>query len=166
MKSIPLTQGMSAMVDDEDFDEVSAHKWFSMTTRPGKTYAGRRRKKSDGPGPMIVMMHRSIKGARVGFEVDHADGNGLNNTRGNLRECSTAENQQNAKRRVDNASGFRGVHWHTKQKKWRAVICINGKTTHLGSFASARQAAAAYLRAAREKFGAYLGETDATGARG
>jgi hypothetical protein len=67
--------------------------------------------------------------------VDHIDHNGLNNTDGNLRVLTNAENQQNRKgAQYNNKTGMRGVSWHNGARKWRAELIINNKCIHLGLY--------------------------------
>lgn len=81
-------------------------------------------------------------------EVDHIDGNPLNNRFGNLREATGAQNKQNQHGpRRDNKSGFLGVMRHGD--RWRARIQLDRKSIHVGLFDSAEAAHAAYLDAKR-----------------
>ena len=73
-------------------------------------------------------------------EIDHIDGNGLNNRWNNLREVTPTENQRNARKRSDNTSGTTGVGWHKQRQKWKAQIRINGTQKHLGYFDSKEEA--------------------------
>ena len=65
-------------------------------------------------------------------QVDHIDGNRQNNRIENLREATSAQNNQN--RVATGATKIKGVVWHKQSKKWVASICINRKSVHLGSF--------------------------------
>lgn len=87
--------------------------------------------------------------------VDHIDGNGLNNTRVNLRVANSTENARNTRLRKDNTSGFKGVTWHKKNRKWRAVIKVDGGQKHLGMFDTLEAAYAAYCKAALHYFGEF-----------
>lgn len=89
-------------------------------------------------------MHRVIMGALVGEEVDHIDGDGLNNQRKNLRICSSSENKRNTRFRSNNTSGYRGVSWNIAAKKWQSTIGHNGRRRHLGYFDSKEEAAIEY----------------------
>jgi len=82
-------------------------------------------------------------------EIDHIDGNPLNNRFANLREATGAQNKQNQRRpKTTNKSGFLGAFKHDA-RRWRANIQINGKTIHIGLFDSAEEAHAAYVEAKR-----------------
>ena len=67
-----------------------------------------------------------------GFQIDHINGNKLDNRIENLRLATYAENQWNAKTRVDNKSGVKGVSWHKATQKWRAQIKQNKVLYDLG----------------------------------
>lgn len=140
---IQLTHGFVTVVDDADFEWLSQMKWRVRAKRYTH-YAVR-----DG-----AWMHRLILNAPAGVDVDHRDGNGLNNRRSNLRLATPVEQRRNTKRRSDNTSGFKGV---IKQgDAWRARINIgNGRCLHLGYFSTAEEAGRAYDAAAREHFGEF-----------
>lgn len=87
--------------------------------------------------------------------IDHKDRDGLNNRWTNLRPADSSKNQQNNKRRADNASGFKGVYFHQECKKWRAIIKANGRRIHLGLFNSPEIAHEAYVSAAQKYFGEF-----------
>lgn len=83
------------------------------------------------------------------LDVDHIDGNGLNNSLNNLRECTMSQNLGNSRRHKDNHSGVKGVSWNKDKKKWKVRI----KGFHLGYFDSLDDAAAVYEMAAKKVFG-------------
>jgi len=89
--------------------------------------------------------------------VDHIDGNGLNNTRANLRICTYQQNVCNCKSRGGD-SKYKGISWDKRSKKWRAKIRYNSKDKHLGVFEDEIEAAREYDREAAKLFGefAYL----------
>lgn len=150
MKKIPLTQGKFTMVDDEDFERVSEHKWCA-SKRYGKKYYAVRGLTIEGY-QTSMSIHRLIMNAKKGQEVDHIDGDGLNNRRSNLRFCTKAQNQMNRAVSIG-SSVYKGVYLSTKKDKWRACVRFNRKVTHLGYFATQKAAALAYDEKARELFG-------------
>jgi len=155
MKTIELTQGYEALVDDADFEWVSAHKWCAnVDRRRGKVYAYRKTHGAHNKRKSLYL-HREILGVTdPKVRVDHDDGNGLNNQRYNIRICSTRQNSMNQKKRRDGfSSRYKGVCWHKRDKKFYAAIKINGRSKFLGRFDSERDAAKAYDAAAREHFG-------------
>lgn len=83
-------------------------------------------------------------------QIDHIDGNPLNNRLANLRECTADENQQNRKVGKRNKTGLLGVYHEPKTGKWCASIRCRGVMRHLGTFATKEGAGAAYLAAKRE----------------
>ena len=85
-------------------------------------------------------------------QVDHIDGDGLNNRLENLRAVSSTENSRNVRKKSNNTSGVSGVHWHKRDKKWQAMIEVNYKTIHLGLFSNKDEAVAA-RKAAELKYG-------------
>lgn len=98
-------------------------------------------------------MHRVIINAPTGMDVDHINGDGLDNRKINLRLVTDSENQQNRHRLSLNTSGFRGVTWHKQACKWQAGIKRNGKSYHLGLYTSPEDAARAYDEGARRIYG-------------
>ncbi len=146
MKEIPLFgkygSGKFAIVDDEDYTELSKHRW-SLT---GRGYAARGDR---------VTMHRMINKTQPSLCTDHINQNKLDNRRRNLRSCSIMENAWNRPKRSTNTSGFRGVSFHRKSGRWQAVICVGNKKKHLGYFLSPSVASAAYERIAVATLGSF-----------
>jgi hypothetical protein len=92
----------------------------------------------------VIKMHHMVVGRPLHkLEVDHRDGNVLNNQRSNLRICTHAENMRNRSGRPTDRSPTQGVYWHRKNKKWCARIVYNGKHIFLGSFTEMRTAVVA-----------------------
>lgn len=152
MKEIPLTRGLVAFVDDEDYGNISKYKWFS-----GKDGYAIRQVNYPGEPSQTVIMHRAILGLERGnpVNVDHIDGNRINNCRSNLRKCTRAENSKNRRAQINNKSGFKGVSWNSSSLRWRAQIGHNGKKIYLGQFEDPEEAYAAYCRAALELHGEF-----------
>lgn len=101
---IPLTQGYVATIDAADLHLVDGYTWTAIV-RPYTVYAYR---KDPGTGKN-VHLHRVIMGDPEGLTVDHRDGNGLNNTRSNLRSATKAQNNRNQRVTPRNTSGVKGV---------------------------------------------------------
>lgn len=153
MKTIPLSQGQVALVDDADFEVVNQFKWYA-TKRKHTFYAVRHIKKPDG-SDTIQYLHRFLL---PGIDrVDHEDGDGLNNRREkNLRPATAQQNSQGVCRKRPGAtSRFRGVSWDKKLGKWKAEISIEGEYRYLGLLESEEDAAHAFDASARK----YRGES-------
>jgi hypothetical protein len=152
-REIPLTQGKVAWVDPEDYETLVAFSWYAQEHH-GHWYAHRTQYLGGGrehEQKETVPMHRQILSAPDGMMVDHKDRNGLNNTRGNLRLVTDAENKRNCKR--SGKSIFRGVYPSPTPGKWCAKLSDGGKSVYLGTFDTEQAAASAYNRAAQERFG-------------
>ena len=86
-------------------------------------------------------------------EIDHINCDKADNRISNLRLATHGENMRNFRRRSDNLSGFKGVHWHQGECKWQAQIVADGKKFYLGRFDTPELAGVAYDCAARELHG-------------
>jgi len=144
---VPLTKGLEAIIDAADVPLVDSWNWHAQTLRTGHAYANR--SVATDRGSRAIAMHRVIMNAD-GREVDHINGDGLDNRRANLRLCSHGENMRNRVLDRRNTLGLRGV-W-SSNGKFRACIQFNGRTIHLGTFTSKKEASAAYVGAAKALF--------------
>ncbi len=88
-------------------------------------------------------------------QIDHIDGNRLNNNFENLRLASNSENQQNRMRPCSNTSGFKGVNWCKRRNKWAAKIGFRNRRFSLGYFDTPELAHMAYCKAAAELHGEF-----------
>lgn len=147
MKSIPLTQGKFALVDDVDFERLSRFKWHCSSAGQSPRQKGEKRG--------LIMMHRIIMETPSNMEVDHKNGNRLDNRHVNLRNCLRIENSKNKKKHENSTSQYKGVSWHKATGKWQAQIEVGNKNKYLGVFSNQRIAARAYDDAAISFFGEF-----------
>ncbi|MCK5611537.1 HNH endonuclease [Candidatus Pacearchaeota archaeon] len=141
-----------ALVDDEDYDWLMQWKWHAAKSNKAHNTFYAVWESKDG----AVSMHRRILGKAVkGLKSDHRDRNGLNNQRYNLRICTHAENMRNRRIQCNNKSGYKGVSWNRREKKWLAQIKFNGKTIYLGRYFCLIKAAEAYDAAAEKYYGEF-----------
>lgn len=149
MKKIALTQGKSALVDDDDFGWLSQWKWqYSAIGYAQRTVRSPRR--------TTILMHRLILGLRdTLIQADHINGDRLDNRRCNLRPATHSQNQANRTICIANSSGYKGVSWDRRGKKFIARIRINKVQRCLGLFHSAEEASRVYEAKAREIWGEF-----------
>lgn len=83
-------------------------------------------------------------------EIDHINGNGLDNRLANLRAVDHGENLKNQRLRSNNSSGFNGVYWNKDCSRWQAYIRVNGRARNLGVFIDIEDAKAARMKANAE----------------
>jgi hypothetical protein len=154
VKTITLTRGQIALVDDADFEALTVFKWQAHRGPHDSTWYAVRAAVVAGRETKL-RMHRVIAGAADGIQVDHRNGNGVDNQRHNLRLATGSQNQQHRVRatRPQMASKFKGLSW--EQGRWRARILAEGRRIHLGAFASEIEAAKAYDAAALKYFGEF-----------
>lgn len=152
MKTIPLTKGLVALVDDSDFDFLNQWKWQASCCG-GQFYA--KREVMVNWVKRKIYMHRLLAGAAPGQCVDHKDRCTLNNQRNNLRIATKSENATNSKVSMRNTSGFTGVDWLDNKKKWRARLVKHGKRVALGHWDTIEQAVEARKNGERRLFGEF-----------
>lgn len=155
MAILNLTKGKVAIVDDADFEWLSQWKW---TYNPiGYAY----RRKLIGDKKTCIYLHRFILDAPKDKDVDHINGDPLDNRRNNIRLCTTGQNLANRGKMSTNSSGYRGVI--RVKNKWVAQIGgrVNGKRVNkfLGAFDDVIDAAKAHERALVERHGIFAQTT-------
>lgn len=131
VREIELSKGYIGLVDDSDYAEVSKHKWYAQTGRKGKknVYVARR----DYRTGKLVKLHRVLLGITdPKVQVDHINGNGLDNRRCNLRLVSNAENARNVSKRPECSTRYKGVCYSKRDELYFAYINFNGKRQYLG----------------------------------
>lgn len=146
-------KGNDCFVDDCDKDLLSK-RWFLCAsikrrstdylreTVPPKRYIHR-----------MIMSRILDRPLARNEDVDHIDGNGLNNTRENLRIATRTQNNANRGAPHNNTTGYKGVSYDKARGKYLAKITVNKKQIQLGRHATAELAYAAYLEASKRLFG-------------
>lgn len=154
-RRIPLTQGKYALVDPEDYERLSKHKWHA--NKGGATFyavrwAPRKRQKK----LTVIYMHRQVLNNPDSEFIDHINHNGRDNRKANLRPATRAQNNCNRKKYDNNSySKYKGVSFQQKNRKWSAQIGLNNKMMFLGYFKKEIDAAKAYDAAARKYHGEF-----------
>ncbi|MGE0435188.1 MAG: AP2 domain-containing protein, partial [Planctomycetota bacterium] len=160
---VALSRDVRGIVDAHDWQVMRAYRWYAFVSRPGHVSPG-------GPferwvmcatlrGGRKVLAHRLIAAHRgwAALIVDHVRHLPLcervvDNSAENLRTATPSQNAANRRRRRKAASGFNGVQ-RLPSLRWRALISVQGRSTHLGTFDTSIDAAEAYDAAARDLFG-------------
>lgn len=147
MKKIKLANNRGfAIIDDDDFEWVSKFKWQLDTqgyAKRGTTICGN------------IPLHREVIKAGVGQLVDHINFDKLDNRKCNLRICTHTQNLSHKPPTKRNTSGYKGVSYHKREKRWRATISANRIKYHLGDFLTAIEAAKAYNEVAVKYHGEF-----------
>ncbi len=154
------------IIDTEGWDKVKEHRWcilgndirrypYAITNIPhpdggwyyfvqnGKQQRGRRR-------TCLFMHHLIMVKPKEGMVTDHINRNGLDNRKENLRLVTKAQNQQNRKSQKRSTSGYKGVSWVARDKRWRSEIMHEKNHFYLGYFTCEHEAALAYNKKALE----------------
>jgi hypothetical protein len=131
---ILLTQGQVAIIDIGDLALVAPHRWHAYWCQLGKCFYAKTNIRNPDGKRTTLKMHRLIKGAKKGEEVDHIHHNTLDNRQSETRLCTGSQNQHNHVLNANNTSGYKGVSWDKRSGKWRAHICVNGKQKNLGRY--------------------------------
>lgn len=151
---IKLTRGKVATIDDDDHALIAGRRWEATKSKSESWYA----RSPGGEAGSWVLMHRLILGLTdPATLVDHRDGDGLNNRRGNIRPCTRAQNMQNAKVHANSSSGVKGVMW--EKRGWRVVIRVNG-VRHRRWFSDFDEACRAAEKLRRELHGDFAYRPD------
>lgn len=136
MTHIPLSKGKTTIVDDADAPRVSPYKWSALNVK-GKWYAYSHQA-LEATGHRY--MHRLLTDAPKGLEVDHINGDGLDNRQDNLRLCTHRDNQRNIRRSEPSRAGYRGVTL-TPHGRYVARCKYLGRLLYFGTFSTAEEAA-------------------------
>ena len=157
MKTIPLTRGQVALVDDEDFALFGHLKWYAHLDPKSKSFYAARH--SPRQNRRVLWLAREILGLTdPSIKGDHINHDTLDCRRHNLRISTSSQNGSNRLGTQSNStSGYRGVSWNKRDHRWQATITVKGKSIHLGNFTDKIMAADAYAAANRKHFGDFGG---------
>ena len=150
-----LGTNRTALMDDDDYQSLRNYRYY-YDPGHGTGYVA-----AVAPGKCLTdgeRLHTLLMGRHSGLHVDHIDGNGLNNTRDNLRVVTPQSNQINRKRlNKNNSSGIRGVYFVKRRAHlstpWKAALMVHRRSVNLGYFASREDATAARRHAELKYFG-------------
>lgn len=142
---------ISMLISPEDIDLLE-HNWHSCGG-----YAATIRNRYPIKAHRVILQRMLGRPLNKGELCDHINGDILDNRRENLRPVTHSQNHQNGKAiRRDNTSGYRGVSYCNKRKKYYAQYHLNGKHNHVGCFETAEEAGKAVAKA-REDAGFFTG---------
>ncbi len=143
MPTLVLRDGEKSRLSAKDFARFKNHRWLKNADGYVAHYL------RIGKKATCVLLHRLVVKATKGQQVDHLNGDKLDNRRCNLRITSRTVNQLNSKLPSTNTSGYRGVTWNKRCKKWQSQFNRNGVFEYLGVFDDIKEAHEAYERAVR-----------------
>lgn len=150
---IPLSNGLEAVIDAEDVALLSKHQW--QAHKNGNTHYARRTE-GRGAHKKTIIMHRVILKPKAGMQVDHINGNGLDNRKANLRPATRSQNMHNRRINKNNTSGYKGVSFDKASGGWMVVIRAHGVQTTVGRYACPKEAHAAYCEASNRLHGEFF----------
>ena len=142
-KEIQLSRGLLAIVDEEDFELLDQYYWHArpdaatayaignLSLKPaGPVDMSHRKRRPKGRGNIgkTITMHRFLLGAPEDMEVDHINGNGLDNRRSNLRFANRSENMKNRRVFKNNRLGHKGIHFEKKSGRYAVLIRVSFET--------------------------------------
>jgi HNH endonuclease/AP2 domain len=147
---VPLTRGFVAIIDASDLPLVEGWNWCASVGCGGPYAVRSQGARAD---QAFVLLHRVVMGNPLGLQIDHRDGDTLNNRRANLRLSSSADNSRNRRLPANNTSGYKGVCWQAG--RWQSSIGVNRKQIYLGRHDSPEEAHAAYCAASTKYHGEF-----------
>ena len=127
MKTIPLTRGKEAVIDDADYELVSKYKWhYNGRYAVHTTYIDNKK--------VNIWMHRLIMDTPKGLFTDHINFDRLDNRKSNLRIATKSENMHNRPAQTNNTSGHKNIYFDKSRKLWAVEVKVQGKKTHIGRY--------------------------------
>ena len=148
---IPISKGKETIVSDEDSEHFSKFKWYSFDSRATRSIIKDGRQTTIALSREIWAWHNGP--IAKGLEIDHINGDVLDNRLENLRPCTRSQNGCNKHKRKQTTSKFKGAR--KVGEKWLGVILHKNESYHLGTFSTELEAARAYDRKAKELFGEF-----------
>jgi len=140
---IVLPSGHKVYFNAEDRKIIESRKWY-LARRKSKEYA-----QTDSRDPLgRIFMHQLLIKTEKGHVIDHMDGNGLNNCRSNLRQCTQAQNCQNSQKKRKHKA-FKGVFLDARRGTYYAQVAVNKKVFTSSGYETEIEAAIAYNSLAR-----------------
>jgi hypothetical protein len=137
---VPLTKGLFALIDSSDVELVERYCWQACYYKTVDSHYALSAEPRENGKRKRVSMHRLLSGLPINSQSDHKNRNTLDNRRANLRKATVSQNQQNAKIRSDNVSGYKGVRFIPKLNKWVGRAWVNGKRIYTGYADTAEEA--------------------------
>lgn len=141
-RSIHLDGGRSTLVDQEDYERLVEYSWRVHSKGYAVTSRG-------------ILMHRMLMIPEDGKQIDHINGDKLDNRKANLRVCTNGQNHMNIKKYAGKTSKYKGVWWNKERGKWQTDIKLDKKKRYVGRFEDENEAGLAYNAAAIALFGEF-----------
>jgi AP2 domain/HNH endonuclease len=146
---------LECVIDTADYSLVKGHRWYAKSVHYIKKYKAAETYYARAARLSASMEHLLLPPVD-GKTIDHIDRNSLNNKRSNLRYATPAQQTMNQRRaNPTKTSKYRGVSWNKNTQKFRTIITLQGKKTHVGLYESEEDAARAYDAAAIQHFGEF-----------
>jgi len=163
MIEILLSKGYISQIDDIDKDVIEKYNLYPKKSRNTRYVYICINKYINTALHRIILQRKLDRLILLSEQVDHIDGNGLNNCRNNIRLASSMDNLHNvAKRKNKCTSKYKGVSLYKGGPKWKAQIMYNYHNITIGYFYNELDAAIAYNEAAKIKFGEFAWLNDVT----
>ena len=151
---ITLPHGKYTLVDDSDFEYLNQWKWHITS----KGYVARKQHFPSSrarPRSSMILMHRYISFAGDYVQIDHKNGDKLDNQKSNLRFCTPSQNQAHRPVQINSTTKYKGVSFDKSIRRYRAYISFQKRKHSLGCFETPEAAAIAYNDKAMELHGQF-----------
>lgn len=128
---VPVGNDKYAICDANMFDIVNKYNWHIKDSK--NIYACTNMKRESGKGYRCLYLHHLILPKKENFTIDHINRNTLDNTSINLRYLEFKFNTYNSNKHRNNTSGYLGVSFYKKDKKYTSAICVDNKDIHVAN---------------------------------